>query len=141
MTLLQHPVPPPLQRRLRRAVQELAGATARKSFRPVLHVGEPGVRVARQVCHAEPDLDLRVQIAAALLHRVRERVPQPLAWLSRPGPLTWHDLDAVWVPAVVQAFAEAEVELTLVVVTRHGWWDPRSDARQEWQRVRRRGSR
>lgn len=141
MALLQHPVPLPMQRRLRRAVQELAGATSCKSFRPVLHVGEPGVRVARQVCLGQPDLDLRVQIAAALLHRVGERVTEPLAWLTRPGPLTWHDLDALWVPALVHAFAEANADPTLVVVTRRGWWDPRSDVRQEWQRVRRRGSR
>ena len=46
------------------------------------------------------------------------------------------DLDLAWVQAVRAAGAEAGVELTLVVVTRKGWFDPRSGVRREWKRLR-----
>jgi hypothetical protein len=47
-------------------------------------------------------------------------------------------MDAEWLSAARSAFAEAGVDLTMVVVTRRGWWDPRSGRRREWKRLRRR---
>ena len=58
-------------------------------------------------------------------------------WLTRPGELEPQDVDLAWLAAAQSAYAEAGRDLTWVVVTRHGWWDPRSDVRRVWQRIRR----
>jgi hypothetical protein len=39
---------------------------------------------------------------------------------------------------VVAAFAEREEDATFVVVTRHGWTDPRSGVGRTWRRIRER---
>ena len=57
-------------------------------------------------------------------------------WLTRPGELHTHDVDVAWLSAASAAWAEAGRDLWWVVVTRHGWWDPRSDLRRQWQRIR-----
>ena len=59
-----------------------------------------------------------------------------LVWLTRPGELSLHDVDAGVARGRPAAYAEAGRDLTLVAVTRRGWWDPRSDVRRTWQRVR-----
>ena len=63
---------------------------------------------------------------------------QPLVWLTRPGELALHDVDAAWTTACAAAYAEAGTPFTMVVVTRQGWWDPRSDVRRVWRRLRER---
>lgn len=139
MVLLREPVPPALRRLLRQAVVEHAAATPRKFFAPLLHVGVPGQAVTRFGVRPgeELDFDLRCEVVGAMLHRVRRRVGEPLVWLTRPGALAWHEADATWLPPTSQAFAEAAIDLTLVAVTRRGWYDPRSGLTRTWVRPRR----
>ena len=60
----------------------------------------------------------------------------PIVWLTRPGELDLQDVDAAWLAASRAAFAEAERELTFVVVTRTGWRDPRTATQRTWRRLR-----
>jgi hypothetical protein len=57
-------------------------------------------------------------------------------WLTRSGELALHDLDVEWLTAAASAYAEAGVDLTMVVVNRRGWRDPRSGVGQTWVRLR-----
>jgi hypothetical protein len=43
-----------------------------------------------------------------------------------------------WLAPTVAAAGERGVDVAFVVVTRHGWVDPRSGLRQEWKRIRQR---
>jgi hypothetical protein len=126
---------------LRRAVLDHVRIERRRHFPALLHVGVPGG--AEEVFATEPDepLDhaLRADVIAALLQRARRRHgTAPMLWLTRPGPLELQDVDAAWLAAARTATAEAGVGLTLVIVTRRGWLDPRSDVRREWKRLRQR---
>lgn len=135
MPALEDPVPRPTALLLREAVRRHAAGERRRRFAPVVHVGHPGVRE-----HCVPaalhgtDHALRADLMAALLARCP--VPCPLVWLTRPGELVTHDVDAAWLSAASTAAAEAGRDLAWVVVTRHGWWDPRSDLRRVWRRIR-----
>jgi hypothetical protein len=125
---------------LRRAVLDHVRVERRRWFPALLHVGRPGG--AEEVFAIDPgeplDHALRADVAAALLQRGRHRGVVPLLWLTRPGPLELQDVDAAWVSATRTAGAEAGLALTLVVVTRRGWADPRSGVRREWKRLRQR---
>lgn len=139
---IQEPLARPLHTVLRRAVADHAAREPRRVHPPLLHVGWPGG--PEDVFAVAPDevLDhaLRSDVVAALLHTARRHAPVagavPLLWLTRAGVLEVGDLDLAWVQAVRAAGAEAGVELTLVVVTRKGWFDPRTGVRREWKRVR-----
>lgn len=61
-----------------------------------------------------------------------------LVWLTRTGPLDLQDVDVAWLAAARAATAEAGLDLTLVIVTRHGWRDPRSGTTTTWKRLRQR---
>lgn len=118
----------------RAAVRAHVATERRRRFAPLVHVGVPGGRTLTVAAHpAGTDQALRSDIVAAMLARTDDR---HLAWLTRPGELTLHDVDAAWLAAAAAAYAEAGRDLTWVVVTRRGWWDPRSDVRHTWQRVR-----
>ncbi|MBI2244577.1 MAG: hypothetical protein HYU55_11770 [Nocardioides sp.] len=125
---------------LRRAVLDHVRVEHRRCFPALLHAGRPGA--AEEVFAIDPDapLDqaLRADVVAALLHRGRSRGAVPLLWLTRPGELGLEDVDADWASAAHAAGGEAGIDLTLVVVTRRGWVDPRSGVRREWQRLRQR---
>ncbi|HYF74034.1 MAG TPA: hypothetical protein VD864_14485 [Nocardioides sp.] len=126
---------------LRRAVLDHVRTERRRWFPALLHVGMPGGPA--EVFAADPgeplDHALRADVVAALLHRARRRGGAvPMLWLTRPGPLELQDVDAAWLSAARTATAEAGTVLTLVVVTRRGWRDPRSGVRQEWKRLRQR---
>ena len=129
---------------LRRAVVDHAAREPRRVYPALLHVGWPGG--PEEVFAAGPDdeLDhaLRADVVAALLHTSRRHAPVtgaiPMLWLTRSGPLDVGDLDLAWLAAARTASAEARVDLVLVVVTRRGWFDPRSGVRREWKRVRNR---
>jgi hypothetical protein len=83
------------------------------------------------------DHALRADVVAAMLGRRRDAVSGwPWVWLTRPGDLATHDLDVDWLAAAATAYAEAGGDLTMVVVTRRGWRDPRSGAGQTWVRLR-----
>ena len=137
---IEEPVDGPLHKALRRAVLEHATSERRRVFAPLLHVGTPGgPQDVFAPAHLDPDpLDhaLRADVAAALLRRHRSTSPAPLVWLTRPGELCLQDVDAAWLAAARTAAAEADLPLTMVVVTRRGWWDPRSGATRTWRRLR-----
>ncbi|HEX5862428.1 MAG TPA: hypothetical protein VFY58_11325, partial [Nocardioides sp.] len=133
------PAPTPeIHRLLRRSVLEHRLAERRKAFPPVLHVGVPGElelvvdhRLARPIEHG-----LRADLVAACLHHTRGGSVEPLVWLTRTGDFVLEDPDAAWLSAARSAYAEVGIDLTMVVVTRRGWWDPRSGASREWTRLR-----
>lgn len=140
MAGIEEPVSRAMASVLRRAVLDHTVSERRRAYPPLLHVGVPGG--IEEVVAADPDdvLDhaLRADIVAALLRRTRRPGFVPLLWLTRPGPLELQDVDAQWLGSARTASAEAGVGLTLVVVTRRGWSDPRTGVRREWQRLRRR---
>ncbi len=139
---IQEPLDPPLHRVLRRAVADHATRERRRVHPPLLHVGWPGGPEDVFVVTADEVLDqaLRSDVVAAMLHTARRHAPVagsvPMLWLTRSGPLEVGDLDLAWLAAARSASAEAAVELMLVVVTRQGWFDPRTDVRREWKRLR-----
>lgn len=138
MPELREPLEPATAAMLRRAVLRLCTGERRRVFGPVLHVGHPDGPVATYAVDPRARLDpaVRTDLVAALLRRLPAPGPAPLVWLTRTGELALHDEDAVWLAAALQAFAESGRSLTLVVVTRRGWWDPRSGVRREWKRLR-----
>jgi hypothetical protein len=81
------------------------------------------------------DHGLRTEMIGALL---RARHDPTWVWVTRSGPLTLQDVDAAWLGPTVAAAAERGVDVAYVVVTRHGWTDPRSGLCQEWKRIRQR---
>jgi hypothetical protein len=134
------PLTPQTQALLRRAVLDFRVTERRKAFAPVLHVGVPGAtRFAYEPRRDKPmEHGVRADLVAAFLHRTCAGPVEPLVWLTRTGELVLEDVDAAWLSAARSAYAEAGVSLTMVVVTRRGWWDPRSGRRREWKRLRRR---
>jgi hypothetical protein len=137
--VLRDPVPPSTAAALRRAVLDLRTGEPRRRFAPVLHVGHPLRGAVASTPGVGPGLDpaLRADLVAALLRRaVRGEPATPLVWLTRTGGHAWHDADAAWLEPAARAHAEAGRSLTFVVVTRRGWWDPRSGAQRTWARLR-----
>jgi hypothetical protein len=141
---VHEPLARPLQTVLRRAVADHAAREPRRVYPPLLHVGWPGGPEDVFAVGPDEELDhaLRADVVAALLHTSRRHAPVtgavPMLWLTRSGPLEVGDLDLAWLTAARTASAEAAVDLMLVVVTRRGWFDPRTGVRREWKRVRQR---
>lgn len=137
---IEEPVPRAMGAVLRRAVLAHALAEHRRHHPVLVHAGYPGG--AEEVFPLPPgerfDHALRADVVAALLRRVRRGDAVPMLWLTRPDPLVLQDVDAAWVAAARTAAAEAGALLTMVVVTRHGWLDPRTGVLREWKRLRRR---
>ena len=135
---LRAPIDRRTHRLLRAAVLELVEGEPRRSFPVVLHAGVPG----RSVSHVErppfPDAGLRTDVALALVRRARALGAGPAVWLTRPGQLSTHDIDLQWLGPVSWACSSIGQPVGLVVVTRRGWFDPVSDVRREWRRLRRR---
>lgn len=113
----------------------LATTDRRRHIPPVLHVGLPGGPTATVADDATWDHGLRTEIVGAVLRAHRD---PPWVWVTRSGPLSMQDVDAAWLGPTVAAAAERGVDPAYVVVTRHGWLDPRSGLLQEWKRIRRR---
>jgi hypothetical protein len=136
---LTEPVAPRLAALLRRAVLEHATSEPRRHFPARLHVGTPGGAQRVLALGTEPtDHSLRTDVVAAMLSRAPSYDGGPVVWLTRPGELDLQDVDAQWLSAALAATAEAARPLTLVVVNRHGWRDPRSGLSRHWKRLRRR---
>jgi hypothetical protein len=135
---LQEPVRRELRALLRRAVLDHAVTERRRHYLPLLRVGRPGG--AQTVFAVRPDETtdhaLRADVVAAMLRRVRRPEETALVWLTRAGDLDLQDVDADWLAAARTAYAEAGVPLTMVVVNRRGWRDPRSGAGHQWSRLR-----
>ncbi|MEZ5095208.1 MAG: hypothetical protein R2731_03255 [Nocardioides sp.] len=127
----------------RAEVLALRDAHRSRSFPPALYVGIPGGLRRGVPADAGLDHGLRADLTAALLarHRLLEDHRPAVAWLCRPGLSSWHDLDAAWLPAVAQAFLEAGEEPGFVVLTRTGWYDPRTGEGRSWKRLRHRSRR
>jgi hypothetical protein len=135
MPVLHAPLSPGDARVLRRAVLDLAIRDRRRHVPAVLHVGVPG-GPARSVAD-DPvwDHGLRTEIAGAVLRAAGD---PPWVWVTRSGPRELQDVDAAWLGAALAAAAERRVDVAYVVVTRHGWVDPRSGLCREWRRIRQR---
>jgi hypothetical protein len=135
---LQAPIDRHTHRVLRAATLELIEGESRRRFPTTLHAGEPG----RSVRHVEDppvaDAGLRADVALSLLRRAAVLTPRPCLWLTRPGELSPHDDDLRWLGPTAWAGASLSSPVGLVVVTRRGWFDPVSDVRREWRRLRRR---
>ena len=145
---LEEPLPPGLHALLRRATLDHATTERRRWFPPRVHVGVPGGSARVHAVRAEDRTDhaLRTDVLAAMLAAVPAGVVRgdegrrrtPLVWLTRPGELDLQDVDAEWLAAALAAGAEAGRDLTMVVVNRHGWRDPRSGLSRTWVRLRHR---
>jgi hypothetical protein len=138
---LRDPVPPPEQVLLRRAVLDHVRSIPGRTVRPVLHVGVPGGPVRDIAVRRDEPTDhaLRADVVSAMVGRRPQadgRLATPWVWLSRGGDLHLHDLDVQWLAAACTAYAEAGLDLTMVVVNRRGWRDPRSGATRTWVRLR-----
>lgn len=141
MSELRDPIDREDRIRLRRAVVEHVASLTGRSCPTVVHVGLPGAAVRRfELRRDEPtDHALRVEVVAAMLGRRPGPEPwadAPWLWLTRSGELDLHDLDVAWLASARTAYAEAGADLTLVVVNRRGWRDPRSGAQRTWVRLR-----
>jgi hypothetical protein len=138
---LQAPIDRHTHRVLRAATLELVEGESRHRFPTVLHAGQPG-HAARHV--EDPpvaDAGLRADLAVALLRQAAVLTPRPFLWLTRPGELSPHDDDLRWLGPTSWAGAALGSSVRLVVVTRRGWFDPVTDVRREWRRLRRRPAR
>ena len=135
---LQAPIERHTHAVLRAATLELVETEPRRRFPATVHAGVPG----RTVRHVEDppvtDAGLRADVVLSLLRHSAALVPRPYLWLTRPGELSPHDDDLRWLGPASWACASLGAPLGLVVVTRRGWFDPVSDVRREWRRLRRR---
>jgi hypothetical protein len=141
---LQAPIDRHTHAVLRGAVLELLESGTCRQFPSVLHAGVPGRTTSHVVVPTDetaPDtgLDpgLRADVVLALLRGASALTPRPLLWLARPGELTPHDTDLRWLGPAAWAASALGMHVGLVVVTRRGWFDPVSDVRREWRRLRR----
>jgi|KBSMisStandDraft_5_1062788.scaffolds.fasta_scaffold304077_2 hypothetical protein len=135
MPVLRAPLDLAERRVLRSAVLGLATSDRRRRVPATLHVGVPGTAATAVADDPGWDHGLRTEIVGAVL---RARGDPPWVWVTRSGPLTLQDADAAWLGPTIAAAAERGVDVAYVVVTRHGWTDPRSGLRQEWKRIRQR---
>jgi hypothetical protein len=135
MPVLREPLALADGRLLRLAVLTLARTDRRRHIPPCLHMGVPGGVVSTVADDPDWDHGLRTEIVGAVL---RAQGDPAWVWVTRSGPLTLQDVDAAWLGPTVAAAAERGADVAFVVVTRHGWTDPRSGLRQEWKRIRHR---
>jgi hypothetical protein len=135
MPLLRETLPLAHRRLLRVAVLQLATSDHRRHVPPTLHVGVPGGPTTSVADDPQWDHGLRTEIVGAVLRSLQD---PSWIWVTRSGPLTVQDVDVAWLGPTVSAAAERGVDVAYVVVTRHGWADPRSGLSQEWRRIRQR---
>lgn len=135
MPVLREPLALADRRVLRTAVLLLATTDRRRHIPPHLHIGVPGGATTTVADDAGWDHGLRTELVGAALRAGHD---PPWVWVTRSGPLSLQDVDAAWLGPTVAAASERGVDVAFVVVTRHGWADPRSGLRQEWKRIRRR---
>lgn len=134
---IREPVPPALQRVLRTAVLEHVTDQRQRRPPPTLHVGVPGLQALQFEVRVEDGLDhaLRVEVVEAMCRASLAHDLVPLVWLTCAAE--GNDVeDLAWAVAAGAAGAELGVTLDLVLVTRHGWRDPRSGVGRHWQRLR-----
>jgi hypothetical protein len=130
------PIDRDTHRVLRAATLELVEGERRRRFPPVVQAGVPGHSVRHVEDPRLHDAGLRADVALSLLGHASASVPRPFVWLTRPGELSPHDDDLRWLGPVSWAAGALGLPVGLVVVTRRGWFDPVSDVRREWRRLR-----
>ena len=135
---LQAPIERHTHAVLRAATLELVETERRRRFPTTLHAGVPGRSVRHVDDPPASDAGLRADIVLSLLRQSAALAPRPCLWLTRPGELSPHDDDLRWLGPATWACASLGAPIGLVVVTRRGWFDPVSDVRREWRRLRRR---
>lgn len=136
MPVLLDPLPAPDRRLLRAAVLALATTEHRRRFPPVLHVGTPGGPTVTVTDDPAWDHGLRTELMGAVLRSLHD--PR-WVWVTRAGTLTpLQDVEAAWLSPAMAAAQERGCDPAFVVVTRHGWRDPRSGTTQRWLRIRQR---
>lgn len=125
----------------RTAALALRASPTRRRFPMLVHVGCPGAAERTLPADAASDFGERVELVCSLI----DALPNPVAcdgstpllcWLTRPGELSIHDADLVWMAAVRHAAAELGLRLPFAVVTRNGWQDPATLVGREWTRLR-----
>ena len=109
-------------------------------FDTVVHLGRLDGPRERFVARATdlPALDeaLRVEVLSGLLATAAWH-PSYAVWLTRAGVPEPHDEDLAWLAAARLAFAAHGHGLDgFYAVTRTGWLDLLSGARQTWKRLR-----
>ena len=137
---LQAPIDRHTHQVLRAATLELVEGESRRRFPTAVHAGVPGCSVRHVEDPVLADAGLRADVVLSLLRRAGAMTPSPCLWLTRPGELSAHDDDLRWLGPSAWACAALGRPVGLVVVTRRGWFDPVSDVRREWSRLRRRTS-
>ena len=135
MPLLVDPLPPGDRRLLRTAVLTLARTEHRHAYPAMLHVGTPGGPTVTVTDDRGWDHGLRTDLVGAVLRLLDD---PPWVWLTRAGSLELQDVDVAWLGATLAAARERGSDPAFVVVTRHGWRDPRSGTGQRWRRIRQR---
>lgn len=142
--ILTDPLSPRWERSLREEVRALREGP-RGAFPVLLAAGQPaGSRLTLPAAPLEPiDGALRVDLLDALLSRAGQRVTDPWVWLSRPGTIAPDErwADRWWTAAFTQLCCQSpEIATTtaFLVLTRSGWYDPRSECCRRWTRLRRR---
>lgn len=150
---LTDPVPATTLARWRRAVLRFRQHEQRRIYPTTILVGDPDgpherfelppppSRAGRGPTSVATGMDAaaRADVVGALLDRWlrSDFASAPMVWVIRPGSLdAVHDTDAHWLSAATQAFGECRVDLTMVVITRQGWFDPRSGVARRWKRLR-----
>ncbi|MGL5808759.1 MAG: hypothetical protein ACRCYQ_02300 [Nocardioides sp.] len=145
-------------RALREEVLLLRESHRRRVFAPALCVGRLAAHRVRLEIDAPTDAAMRADGVGALIDRwateqssadgvgalidrwATERGTRatPQVWVTRPGPAgVAGDLDVDWLASARSATAELRLDLTFLVVTRDGWFDPRSGFCRQWRRLRR----
>ena len=133
---LQAPVDRHTHAVLRAATLELVEHESRRRFPVAVQAGVPGHRVRHVEDPPLPDAGIRADVALALLRAAATLTSRPVLWLTRPGELSPHDADLRWLGPAAWAARALGMPVGLVVVTRRGWFDPVSDVRREWRRLR-----
>lgn len=116
---------PPAAELLRRALIDLVTECGpRRSFPPLLRLGDPG-GVHRYFAD-DPGYDsgLRADVLERALDGFDLEHELPTCWLTRSGELVPGDLDFAWFAATREAFGRHGSDLpAFFVMTRRGWLD------------------
>ncbi len=135
MPVLLDPLPALDRRLLRQAVLALATTEHRRRFPPMVHVGTPGGPIVSVADDPDWDHGLRTEMIGAVLRALGD---PSWVWVTRAGSLALQDVEAAWLGPTVAAAHERGSDPAFVVVTRHGWRDPRSGVGRTWRRIRQR---